>query len=747
MKRSRPQASAKANLSVAFISAFAAKKAKKTPENVPIDVDNPLATATPTTPTPSRTQNPEGDLVGRKAAIAPKHVETEVATETVTQKGEDENEIQYASASDSDYEILISDSEEERPPNLIAKISNVIDLDESVQVSTFAPTGENLLETDSVSLYCFSHGQRLVIKGQYSVRVIKGSISICSAKLTESTEFHNVFAPSTHAIPSIFADGQGKDIPNDRVRNELMEMIPFEFTPVVHGFLQFDVIIAIRSLYTGIENLEKICQNLKNVWTSPDGQHTRSYEVLYRVPQPPPVLVTPEEGWETRLRIISQRIRDSTTGPGVMKSRSEEFRPRILICGPKSAGKSTFARLLTNSLITSAGLAPDEIPNRSTVELVYMELDPGQPEFGPSGVLSLNVIDTPMLGPSLTNTALSNSVKSFHFGYTTPRDAPQDYVRYVDKLMSHYNNDLHRFTDDNACQMELPLIVNTPGWTKGQGVEVLRQMIRITKPSIIVYIGPRLAQPDMDTNFELAEVLRTTSPNASLSELAPIGDSGRKSAKYSAADLRVAQTMAYFHSTGGQTWDFCKPLTAWRPYIVRYSNGGDADVHGIEILGCEKILDQQIAAAINGTVVGISAVSADAALKIRSASTGDSSLPILDTPTIDADADAVNCLGLGIIRAIDQATSTLHILTPISPQTIFDAVSSSNKIILSRGRLPLPIWAAWDGDQSGVARRPWREVPYLSVDEIIGADIRAAVGGQSLRFRRNVMRRSQQVRT
>ncbi|KAK9390322.1 hypothetical protein V1515DRAFT_528820 [Lipomyces mesembrius] len=744
MKRSRPQASAKA-----FISAFAAKKVKKTPENVPIDVGNPLATATPT---PPRTQNPEGRLVGSKTAIATKHVETEVVTETVTetviQKGEDEYEIQYASASDSDYEILISDSEEERPPNLIAKVSDVIDLDESVQVSTFAPTGENLLETDSVSLFCFSRGQRLVIKGQYSVRVIKGSISICSAKLTESTEFHKVFAPSTHAIPTIFADGQGKDIPNDRVRNELMEMIPFEFTPAVHGFLQFDVIIVIKSLYTGIENLEKICQNLKNVWTSPDdGQNTRSYEVLYRVPQPPPVFVTPEEGWETRLRIISQRIRDFTTGPDVMKSRSEEFRPRILICGPKSAGKSTFARLLTNSLITSAGLAPDEIPNRSTVELVYMELDPGQPEFGPSGVLSLNVIDSPMLGPSLTNATLSNSLKSFHFGYTTPRDAPQDYIRYVDKLMSHYNNDLHRFTDDNARQIELPLIVNTPGWTKGQGVEVLRQMIGITKPSIIVYIGPRLVQPDMDTNFELAEVLRTTSPNASLSELAPFGDSGRKSAKYPAADLRVAQTMAYFHSTGRQTWDFCKPLTAWRPYIVRYSNGGDADVHGIEILGYEKILEQHIAAAINGTVVGISAVSADAALKIRSASTGDSSLPILDTSTIDADADAVNCLGLGIIRAIDQDTKTLHILTPISPQTIFHAVSSSNKIILSRGRLPLPIWAAWDGDQSGVARRPWREVPYLSVDEIIGADVRAAVGGQSLRFRRNVMRRSQHVRT
>ncbi|KAK9377200.1 uncharacterized protein V1513DRAFT_172725 [Lipomyces chichibuensis] len=746
MKRNRPQASAKA-----FISAFAAKKAKQTPENVPIVVDNPLATATPTTPTAARTQNPKGDLVGKKTAIAPKHVETETVTETVIQKGDDEYEIQYASASDSDideedYEILISDSEEERQPNLIAKVSDVIDLDEtSVQVSTFAPTGENLLETDSTSLFCFSHGQRLVIKGQYSVRVIKGSISICSAKLIASTEFHKVFAPSTHPIPTIIADGKGKDIPNDTVRKELMEFIPFDFTPTVNSFLQFDVIIAIRSLFTGMENIEKICQNLKNVWTSPDGQNTRSYEVLYRVPQPPPVLVTPEEGWETRLRIISQRIRDSTTSD-VMKSRSEDFRPRILICGPKSAGKSTFARLLTNSLITSAGLAPDEIPNRST-DLAYLELDPGQPEFGPSGVLSLNVIDFPMLGPSLTNTTLSNSVKAFHFGYTTPRDAPQDYIRYVDKLMSHYNNDLHRFANDNACQIELPLIVNTPGWTKGQGVEVLRQMIDIIKPSIIVYIGPRLAQPDMDTNFELAEVLRTTSPNASLTELAPCGVSERKSAKYSAADLRVAQTMAYFHSTGGQTWDFRKPLTAWRPYIVRYSNGGDADVCGIEILGYEKILDQHIPAAINGTVVGISAIAADAALKIRSASTGDSSLPIIDTPTIDADADAINCLGLGIIRAIDQATKTLHILTPISPQTIFHAVSSSNKIIFSRGRLPLPIWAAWDGDQSGVARRPWREVPYLSVDEIIGADVRAAVGGQSLRFRRNVMRRSQHVRT
>ncbi|KAK9245484.1 hypothetical protein V1506DRAFT_506542 [Lipomyces tetrasporus] len=742
MKRGRSQASAKA-----FISA--SKRSKQTPENSSTEVEhsNAIANLTPTAPTTGLTPKSEAESAERNTAATPKQVETLSASEMVSEEVNEDDQIQYVSASDSnrtegDYEILITDSEEERPPNASAKTSNVIDLDESVQVSTFTPTGENLLETDTVSLFGIICGQNLAIQGQYSVRVVKGSIGICSAKFTASKKFHNVFAPITHAIPTIVADDSGPDIPKDTLRNELSDIIPVEFAPAVNGLLQFDVIIAIRSLYTGIENLETVCQNLKNVWTGHDGPSKRSYTVLYRTPEPP-VPIAPPKDWDILLRTIRQRICDCVKSDG-----NKRFRPVVFICGAKSAGKSTFARLLTNVLLTYSTLTPNKIPNGKIEELVYMDLDPGQPEFGPSGTLSLNVLDSPMLGPSLTHSTLSKAVKAFHFGYTSPRDAPQDYIRYVDKLMSYYTSQSFRLTDGNASQMEeFPLLVNTPGWTKGQGVEVLRQLIEITKPNIIVYIGPRLAQPDIDTNFELAEVLRAAATNATVSQLLPLDESGRKSAKYSAADLRVAQTMAYFHSTGPQSWDFSRPLTAWRPYVVRYSSGDDVGIHGIEILGHEVILDEHIPAVINGTVVGISVASADAALKVRRVSTVDSSLPILDTPTIDADVDAVSCLGLGVIRAMDPQSKALHILTPVLPQTILDAVSSSNKVILSRGRLPLPIWAAWDGDQAGVARRPWREVPYLSVDEIIGVEVGGTVGGQSLRVRRNVMRRSQQFRT
>ncbi|KAK9325514.1 hypothetical protein V1517DRAFT_254009 [Lipomyces orientalis] len=742
MKRSRPQASAKA-----FISAF--KRSKQTPENPHTDVEDGNATAnrTPTVSATGPRQNSKVDSVERSAAATPKQIETFSASETVSEEVDEDYQIQYISASDSnrsegDYEILISDSEEERPLKASAKRSNVIDLDQSVQVSTFTPTGENLLETDSVSLFGISCGQKLAIQGQYSVRVIKGSIVICSANFTASKKFHNVFAPLTHAIPTIIADDSGPGIPKDTLRNELLDIIPAEFAPAGNGLLQFDVIIAIRCLYTGIENIEAVCQNLKNVWTGHDRPSKRSYTVLYRTPEPP-VAIAPPEDWDILLRTISQRICD-----GVKSGGKKRFRPVVFICGAKSAGKSTFARLLTNALLTYTRLTPNKITSGPIEELVYLDLDPGQPEFGPSGTLSMNVLDSPMLGPSLTHATLSKSVKAFHFGYTTPRDAPQDYIRYVEKLMSYYTSDSFRLTDGNASQMEeFPLIINTPGWTKGQGVEVLRQLIEITKPNIIVYIGPRLAQPDLDTNFELAEALRAAATSATVSKLLPLDESGSKSPRYSAADLRAAQTMAYFHSTGSQSWDFSRPLTAWRPYVVRYSGGDDVGIHGIEILGHELILDEHSPAAINGTVVGISIASTDAALRVRRASTVDSCLPILDTPTIDADVDAISCLGLGVIRAMDPQSKTLYILTPIRPQTILDAVCSSNKVILSRGRLPLPIWAAWDGDQAGVARRPWREVPYLSVDEIIGAEVGATVGGQSLRVRRNVMRRSQQVRT
>eukprot|EP00833_Pecoramyces_ruminatium_P006163 jgi/Orpsp1_1/1180195/evm.model.c7180000072476.2 len=59
--------------------------------------------------------------------------------------------------------------------------------------------------------------------------------------------------------------------------------------------------------------------------------------------------------------------------------------PIIAITGSKNMGKSTFSRYMVNSLLNCCN------------EVAYLECDIGQSEFTPSGMVSLNVISSPLL--------------------------------------------------------------------------------------------------------------------------------------------------------------------------------------------------------------------------------------------------------------------------------------------------------------------------------------------------------------
>ncbi|KAL5729408.1 hypothetical protein ACHQM5_002368 [Ranunculus cassubicifolius] len=86
-------------------------------------------------------------------------------------------------------------------------------------------------------------------------------------------------------------------------------------------------------------------------------------------------ILIPEEWSESVHRIASS-------------SNSSSSPPISLICGPKNSGKSTFSRLLVNTLLQN--------PRYSAV--AYLDTDVGQPEFTPPGCLSLNLITQPFPG-------------------------------------------------------------------------------------------------------------------------------------------------------------------------------------------------------------------------------------------------------------------------------------------------------------------------------------------------------------
>ena len=100
-----------------------------------------------------------------------------------------------------------------------------------------------------------------------------------------------------------------------------------------------------------------------------------------------------------------------------------------LICGPKNTGKSSFARLLGNHLLSS-GRAP---------AVGFLESDCGQPAYGPPGFVSLSTLRTPeLLSPVLTQ---QEQTWSTFIGDTTAESNPVLFVRAVAQLASLHRSD------------------------------------------------------------------------------------------------------------------------------------------------------------------------------------------------------------------------------------------------------------------------------------------------------------------
>ena len=69
-------------------------------------------------------------------------------------------------------------------------------------------------------------------------------------------------------------------------------------------------------------------------------------------------------------------------------------------------------------------------------------------------------------------------IRAFHFGFASPASDPQKYVAMIQSLADTYNNLL--------SNQNVPLVINTDGWIKGMGNDLLGTVIEIFQPSDVV---------------------------------------------------------------------------------------------------------------------------------------------------------------------------------------------------------------------------------------------------------------------
>lgn len=417
----------------------------------------------------------------------------------------------------------------------------------------------------------------------------------------------------------------------------------------------------------------------------------------------------------------------------------------VLIRGPKRVGKSTLARLGLERVLAIGSeaetLSEDKkSKRRKGFKAGFLELDVGQPEFGPPGMIGLHLFGNEALASEGNRQKTSNStypsispnwssaripLKGHFIGDITPRDDPSTYLESINDLMETFRG-LTREVEESSEEGEaepIPLIINTCGWTKGLGADLLSQIEFITKPSHIFSLDTELSSLG-EQEVPIVKPVRAEPYRDEMGQLRDLGplifnlegfgspgksngqdlSASASSEKINASDNRSLSLMSYFHSsclpnyrsTAPPSWDFSLPLLAQRPYIIDVDQGLKGGLHVLDF--GSKVENRLKLAALDGSVVGIVLCQdepQDEEMELQIEEQTESTkkwrtslskpLPSLYFST---------CLGLGIVRSIDLSNNQIHLLTPISLDSL--PTSRSPRIALIKGALDLPIWGSLD---------------------------------------------------
>eukprot|EP00158_Paraphelidium_tribonemae_P005391 Partr_v1_DN27313_c3_g1_i2_m46407 putative Nucleolar protein 9 len=309
----------------------------------------------------------------------------------------------------------------------------------------------------------------------------------------------------------------------------------------------------------------------------------------------------------------------------------------IAICGSKGHGKSTFAKFAINSML------------QTFPSVCYLETDCGQPEFTTAGVLSLQIVSSPIIGPAYTHISFDNART---FGYNTPENDPIAYFKCILSVFDVYQKEYR-----NAG---IPLVINTHGWIKGIGLDLVHQILQLCRPDFVLqFVGlhanGELKQHDIVTDDVKTSVKSAWCPDrkSRVTEgelekwnfqkllIPPAFDADKFRCKWTATDQRILRAIFYFASFGYQRWNFL-PVTAHTPKYL--------PLRKIVVTSSDGKSDREVLTILNASFVG------------------------LHTPELSHET-LPECRGIGIVRAVTHEKNTeagLYIVTPLSSTQLND---------------------------------------------------------------------------
>ncbi|GMM37004.1 polynucleotide 5'-hydroxyl-kinase [Saccharomycopsis crataegensis] len=671
---------------------------------------------------------------------------------------------EQGSDSDNDNENLIIPEVSSAPPPSILRSNSQI---KPPVFSKFqARLNENILLKGNIIYFGLNYGESLVLKGQYILTIYSGKLMINGVTYHRGTAKYNVYAPISHSLPELLCISSNEN--SGTLSPEVVDI----FTE------KFDTIVKLENNFTKLESIGNLCPLFKNMF------HNNLHNQF-------PKLVDHDDDGDDDLDLNFQKysfcpILCPVYDLNVMRppanwlqlsktfvSQNTSIPKRVLIIGYKNSGKSSLLKLLANSYLDSINYVADE-------PIGILDIDPGQSEFSVPNSVSYSTYNFPLIGSNLTGSHAGGSCWNEYFGFNNPMENPDWYLTLVAKLFQE------RY-EDNDLVRQVPLLVNMPGWIKGYGVQLIYKIIKIIKPTDIVYLKShnemeyQSEDADDEEDDELLGLINESKQDF-FQNINIIKSSGvffhHTSLKYSSQELSIFRVLSYFHkipnnnisssSTSSRPNFNFNPLLWTSPLKISYlakSQTPDTIISTISefkgICGVTVFNDDELSQPLNSTeistifdcsIVGIYAVETNQYLNIyQSSSVNKSSVPETQLPVFipfskfqeefGPRSNTIQFLGLGIIHSINYKTKTFNIYLP-DLESIKSVNFSEYKIILGRGRTSVPIWELYPKSEDNNKKRSEKlfkheKVPFISLNDKFGK------GGKILKVRRNIIRRRQ----
>lgn len=384
-------------------------------------------------------------------------------------------------------------------------------------------------------------------------------------------------------------------------------------------------------------------------------------------PPPPSASRTASHDWKSPERVLAEfavvdalrvvQITDPwrAAADALESSLVDGTARRIVVCGAKGVGKSTFCRYLLNRLLVQFPV------------VAFLDTDLGQSELTPPGMVSLHALATPLLGPGFSH--MRTPVRAFFCGGANPGNDPLFYMQAVKSLLRLYGA---RYA---ASEQPIPLIVNTDGWIKSMGHDLLCSVIQEAAPDHVVQLlaATKSKQFDVPSGGEWR-----------VRRVEPWDPTGTAQSARSSKDMRLYRLHTYFLSRSA--WDLPRAQLQ-NLHVLSEKNRVDGEIArayarltpfavsfdqvDVAFAG-SSVPPSQLLFSLNASLVGL-CINVDHAP--RSPSDG--------PPRIVLGPVQAPCLGVGIVRAIDIERRVLFVVTPL-PIAVLQRVN-----LLVRSAIPL----------------------------------------------------------